>query len=178
MSPRLLILWGFSFIFCCGSDVCSASTAVKEAAFMQIKSSAFADNQPIPVQYTCDGNDLSPPLAFENVPANAKSLAVIVEDPDAPSGTFDHWVAWNIPATTKSLEEGAQVPRQGKNHYNNNKYRGPCPPRGSEPHRYYFKLYALDRMLNLPAGSSKKQLEAAMEGKILAKSELIGTFKH
>jgi Raf kinase inhibitor-like YbhB/YbcL family protein len=147
-----------------------------EAMTMEIKSSAFTEGKPIPQKYTCKGADISPPLIFSNIPSGAKSLALIVDDPDAPSGTFDHWIAWNIPPTTTSLPEGAKLQFQGKNSYSVNHYRGPCPPPG-KPHRYFFKIYALDTTFNLPQGITKHQLESAMEGHIFGKSELIGTFQ-
>ena len=142
---------------------------------MQIESPAFVHNKPIPIRYTCQGEDVSPPLEFKNIPNGTKSLALIVDDPDAPNGTFDHWIVWNLPAQGGLLED-AKVAKQGKNHFGDSRYGGPCPPPG-KPHRYFFKLYALDTTLDLPNGISKKQLEAAMEGHILAKAELIGTYQ-
>ena len=145
--------------------------------------SVFEFQKPIPLYYSCDGENLSPPLKFSDVPANAKSLALIVDDPDAPSGTFDHWIIWNLPPDLKSLSVGAgelallsPSPVQGANGYKKNFYQGPCPPAG-KVHHYHFKLYALDRMLSLPVGSAKKDLEKAMEGHILEKAELIGTYE-
>jgi len=143
---------------------------------MEVTSSAFQNNQPIPSRYTCDGEDLSPPLDFHQVPADAKSLVVIVDDPDAPMGTFDHWIAWNLPATTAFLAEGADIPKEGRNDFRETGYRGPCPPPGPA-HRYFFKVYALDTMLDIAEGSTKQQLEEAMEGHILAHAELVGTFQ-
>jgi hypothetical protein len=143
---------------------------------MKIHSSAFEHNQPIPRKYACDGEDVSPPLTFADVPEGTKSLALVVDDPDAPMGVFDHWIAWNLPPDTKELSEGARVEKQGKNDFGELQYRGPCPPSGSA-HRYRFKAYALDTILDLPEGASKKQLEKAMEGHILAKGELVGTYK-
>lgn len=143
---------------------------------MKLKSSAFENEQPIPQKYTCQGEDVSPPLIIEGAPQGTESLVLIVDDPDAPNGTFDHWLAWNIPPSTANLPEGAQVPKQGKNHFGKNLYKGPCPPLGA-PHHYHFKVYALDILLDLPDGSSKKQLEFAMKNHILAKGELIGTYQ-
>ncbi len=143
---------------------------------MKIYSSAFEHGQPIPSKYACEGENVSPPLAFEDVPGETKSLALVVDDPDAPVGVFDHWIAWNLNPDTRELPEDARVETQGKNHYGELQYRGPCPPPGS-PHRYFFKAYALDTLLDLPQGSSKGQLEEAMEGHILAKGELVGTYK-
>lgn len=143
---------------------------------MLIETSAFKKGQPIPAKYTCSGENVSPPLSFRDVPANAKSLVLIVDDPDAPKGTFDHWILWDIPPTTKNFSEGAFVGQQGLNHYNEKRYRGPCPPPG-KPHRYFFKLYALDTLISLPEGSTKNQVEEAMKEHILAKAELMGTFQ-
>jgi Raf kinase inhibitor-like YbhB/YbcL family protein len=143
---------------------------------MKIESPAFAAQQKIPKKYTCEGEDHSPPLTFSGVPAQAKSLALIVDDPDAKHGTFDHWIAWNLPPTTNVLAEGAFVPRQGINGFGQKHYRGPCPPPGA-PHRYFFKLYALDALLTLPESSSKEDLEKAMEGHILMRAELVGLYQ-
>lgn len=142
---------------------------------MIIDSPAFVHEQSIPSKYTCMGDDVSPPLRFHDIPKGTKSLALIVEDPDAPAGTFDHWITWNIPPDTKSLPENVQAFNQGLNGFHDISYRGPCPPPGA-PHHYYFKLYALDTVLTLPDRSLKKQLEEAMEGHILAKAVMIGTF--
>jgi Raf kinase inhibitor-like YbhB/YbcL family protein len=144
---------------------------------MKITSTAFTFNQEIPEKYTCQGEDLSPPLKFEDIPKGAKSLALIVDDPDAPSGTFDHWIVWNIPPEKNLFEEGiSSLPHQGRNHFGEMNYKGPCPPKGNA-HRYFFKLYALDVMLNLPKGVSKQELEEAMEGHLLGKAELIGLYQ-
>jgi Raf kinase inhibitor-like YbhB/YbcL family protein len=143
---------------------------------MKIESSAFQNQQPIPRKYTCEGTDVSPPLTFSGIPAGTQSLALIVDDPDAPMGTFDHWIVWDIPANSTALAEGARVPKQGTNHFREKRYRGPCPPPG-KPHRYFFKLYALDTMLDLEEGASKEELEASIKGHILGKAELIGTYQ-
>jgi len=142
-----------------------------------IKSPAFAGNGLIPARYTCDGGDINPPLEIYNVPADAKSLALIVDDPDAPVGMWVHWVVWNIDPGTREIAED-HLPRtalQGKNDWKRNCYGGPCPPSGV--HRYFFKLYALDSRLNLGTGTTKSDLEKAMKGHILASAELIGLYK-
>lgn len=146
---------------------------------MLIHSSAFESQHPIPKPYTCEGNDLSPPLSFAHIPDTAKSLVLIVDDPDAPNGTFDHWVVWNLSPDMTSLEEGVTLHPpvcQGVNGFHNNRYGGPCPPKGA-PHHYYFKLYALDTILSLPNGSSKIQVENAMKGHVLDHAVLIGTYQ-
>jgi len=150
-------------------------------ATMDIKSPAFAPGALIPPKYTCDGADLSPPVSFSGAPAGTKSLALIADDPDAPMGTWVHWVVWNIPAGTRSLEEGvpkketvADGARQGTNDFRRIGYGGPCPPSGT--HRYFFRLYALDAALNLPATATKQDLEKAMQEHILAQAELMGKY--
>jgi Raf kinase inhibitor-like YbhB/YbcL family protein len=147
-----------------------------EVSNMKLTSAAFQHNGAIPSEYTCDGSDLSPPLAISDVPSNAKSLVLISDDPDAPVGTWDHWIVFNIPASTMQIPKGTE-PKGigGKNSWGRTGYGGPCPPSGT--HRYFFKLYALDTMLNLQEGAAKKDIEKAMQSHILAKAELMGTFK-
>lgn len=142
---------------------------------MQLESSAFKNGQPIPSKYTCKGEDVSPALEIKSPPSQTESFALIVDDPDAPGGTFDHWIVWNISKNTKTLQEGVKMAHQGTNHFQELRYRGPCPPPG-KPHRYYFKLYALDTVLELSEGISKEDLEEAMTGHILEKAQLMGTF--
>ncbi len=143
---------------------------------MKISSSAFADGKSIPSKYTCDGADTSPPLSIEGVPPGAKSLALIMDDPDAPGGTFDHWIVWNIDPKTTAIAEG-QSPKgiTGRNGFGKDGYGGPCPPSGE--HRYYFKLYALDMTLNLPPSSKKADLEKAMKGHTLADGQMMGRYR-
>ncbi|MBA3958695.1 MAG: YbhB/YbcL family Raf kinase inhibitor-like protein [Parachlamydiaceae bacterium] len=143
---------------------------------MKLTSSAFKHQGTIPFKYAYEGEDLSPPLTIQEIPAGTKSLALIVDDPDAPQGTFDHWITWNLPANTWELQEGASVTMQGQNHYGNQQYGGPHPPPGA-PHRYFFKLYALDTELKLAQGISKEELEEAMEGHILGRAELVGVYQ-
>ena len=144
---------------------------------LKISSSVFENNGSIPKKYTCDGTDVSPPLKIENVPSEAKSLALIVDDPDAPMGTWVHWVLWNIPPETKEVKEGS-VPegsQQGMNDFRKQNYGGPCPPSGT--HRYLFKLYALDSLLNLNPRSTKADVEKAMKGHILSQAQVVGLYK-
>lgn len=143
---------------------------------MKLKTTAFEHGQSIPAKFTCKGEDVSPALTFSDVPKSTKSFALIVDDPDAPGGTFDHWIVWNIGGDAKGLPENAKPSNQGKNHFGKIGYGGPCPPPG-KPHRYYFKLYALDSLLNLPNGATKEDVEDAMSDHILAEAELMGTFK-
>lgn len=144
----------------------------------KIKSSTFLDNQFIPKKYSCEGEDVSPPLVFENIPQNTKSLALIVDDPDAPMGNWDHWIVFNISPQIKEIKEGESPAGSisGINDFGKLEYGGPCPPPG-KPHRYLFKLYALDIVLDLKQGIRKKALEKAMEGNILGQAELIGLYK-
>ena len=141
---------------------------------LYIKSSAFEANKLIPKRYSCDGYDINPPLSIEGVPKEAKSVALVMDDPDAPSGTFDHWVVWNIPASTNNIPENTVPGIEGLNGARQRGYMGPCPPGGT--HRYFFKVYALDLTLDLTANSKKKDLEKAMQGHILAKGEIIGLY--
>ena len=149
-----------------------------------LTTTAFQDGEFIPKEFTCDGPDISPALAWTEPPAGTKSLAVIVDDPDAPAGTWVHWVLYDLPDDARKLEEGVakdrQLPngtRQGRNDFGKIGYNGPCPPKGG-PHRYFFKLYALDRKTNLKAGASKVELERAMKGHTLAEAEVVGRFQH
>jgi Raf kinase inhibitor-like YbhB/YbcL family protein len=143
---------------------------------MHLESPAFEAHQTIPQKFTCDGEDVSPALNIQDIPKGTQSLVLIVDDPDAPHGVFVHWLAWNIEPTLKNFPEGMSPPSQGRNGFGELDYRGPCPPKGN-PHRYFFKLYALDNKLNLPAGSSKRQLEDAIKGHILGKAELVGLYQ-
>lgn len=152
------------------------SLTSKDKFIMHIDTPAFEHHHTIPKRYTCEGEDISPALHFKDVPAGTVSLALIMDDPDAPRGTFDHWIVFKLPANTKELKEGEKPSFQGTNSYQEQNYRGPCPPPG-KAHRYFFKLYALDIDINLPKGASKKALEEAMEGHILAKAELIGLYQ-
>jgi len=156
------------------------SQPAKEAtvsAKMTLKSPAFGPNEAIPRKYTGDGEDTSPPLSWSGAPAEAKQLALIVDDPDAPAKTWVHWVVWNIRAETKEIPAGSVPPGalQGRNDFGRPGWGGPCPPSGT--HRYFFKLYALDALLPLPSGASKAQLEEAMKGHVLEKAELIGLYR-
>jgi len=146
---------------------------------MQVTSLAFKDGDKIPQEYTGDGEDESPPLRWDGAPEGVKSFALICDDPDAPSGTWVHWVLFNIPADVKELKEGgADLPKEavpGKNDFKKNAYGGPKPPSGK--HRYYFKVYALDTTLNLPKGATKADVEKAMKGHVKAWGQLMGTYQ-
>src|SRR5271169_5131444 len=143
---------------------------------LKISSPAFKHNGHIPPKYTCDGIDINPPLTIENTPPGTKSFALIVDDPDAPAGTWVHWVIWNMGSDVQTIEENT-VPTgasEGVNDFRKQNYGGPCPPSGT--HRYFFKLYALDRSLTLNKNTTKADLERAMKGHIIAQSEVIGLY--
>jgi Raf kinase inhibitor-like YbhB/YbcL family protein len=144
-------------------------------AKMKIISSAFQEGGNIPSKFTCDGGDTSPPLQIAEVPSGAKSLALVVDDPDAPSGLFTHWMVWNISPQNNTIAEGS-TPKgvHGRNDFGKSGYGGPCPPSGT--HRYYFKIFALDRELELPAGAKRSQLDAAMKGHVIGQGELMARY--
>lgn len=142
---------------------------------MHLTSSVFEDKSNIPSKYTCDGENISPPLEWDDVPEDTKSFVLIVDDPDAPMGTWVHWVVFHIPGASRELPENASVTRQGTTSFGNSAYGGPCPPSGV--HRYYFKLYALDTDLDLPSSITKDRVLDAMEGHVLAEAELMGRYE-
>lgn len=145
----------------------------------KLKTSAFKEGEKIPAKYTCDGDDVSPLLEIRNVPANTKSLALIMDDPDASRGTpWDHWLMWNIDPATQYISED-NIPNgavQGNNSWGKAKYGGPCPPVGKPAHRYVFVLYALDTMLDLQTGATKEELLRAMEAHIISHTSIVGTY--
>jgi Raf kinase inhibitor-like YbhB/YbcL family protein len=181
MKKILCILVSLTFLFVYfGLDEPGAQ--VKGGGKMEIKSSAFKSGARIPAKYTCDGVDVSPPLEWRKLPAGTKNLALICDDPDAPTGTWVHWVVYDIPASAASLQEKlpplkevANGAKQGMNDFRAIGYGGPCPPFGE--HRYFFKLYALDGPTGLKPGATKTQLLAAMKGHILGEAELVGKYK-
>ncbi len=142
---------------------------------LRLTSPAFSSQGRIPSLYTCQGDDTSPPLKIESILSGTQSLVLIMDDPDAPMGTWDHWVVWNIPPTMTEIHEGEEPQGVGgKNSWGRTGYGGPCPPSGT--HRYVFKLYALDTMLNLKKGATKREVEQAMQGHILAQTQLVGLY--
>jgi Raf kinase inhibitor-like YbhB/YbcL family protein len=168
-------------ILLCGFGNSIAQKGDEKMAIV-ITSPAFKEGGMIPAKYTCDGQDISPPLKWQDAPQGVKSFALISDDPDAPIGIWVHWVMWNIPAEANGLPENIppkkELPdgsKQGISDFHRPGYGGPCPPGGT--HRYYFKVYALDMMLNLPANSTKKDLLEAMKGHILAEGSLMGKYK-
>jgi Raf kinase inhibitor-like YbhB/YbcL family protein len=154
----------------------------RAGAKLEVLSSAFSQGQPIPVRYTCDGEDLSPPVNWSAVPDSSKSLALVCDDPDAPGGTWVHWLLYNIPPHIDHLDEGVPATAtlreggiQGKTSFGRIGYGGPCPPRGPA-HRYFFKMYALDAELDLKPGATASQLASAMNNHVLAEGLLMGTY--
>ena len=146
---------------------------VVDVSEISVLSSAFENNGTIPVKYTCDGENINPPLEFSGVPDSAKSLVLIVDDPDAPGGTFTHWVVWAIASDAK-IEENSILGIEGMNDFRKSSYGGPCPPSGT--HRYFFTVYALDTDIDVNPGSSRHDVEKAMEGHIIAKGYLMGKY--
>lgn len=179
MKKKLLLI-GVATLNFMVSSINIAST--REEKQMEITSSAFIHHDLIPSKYTCDGENVSPPLNWNGIPEGTKSIALISDDPDAPVGTWVHWVIYNIPPDNKKLQEGIQpikeLPNgalQGTNDFKKIGYGGPCPPSGT--HRYFFKLYALDTIIKLESGATKKELESAMKGHIIEQAEFVGKYK-
>jgi Raf kinase inhibitor-like YbhB/YbcL family protein len=157
-----------------------------DAMTIGLTSSAFDQGQPIPKRYSGEGQNISPPLNWDNIPDQARSLVLIVEDPDAPNRTFIHWVLYDIPVNTSGLAENVphqpvlqslEGAHQGPNSADKIGYMGPMPPQGHGPHRYFFRMYAVDANLNLPQGASVEQVRQAMEGHVVAQGELMGTYE-
>jgi Raf kinase inhibitor-like YbhB/YbcL family protein len=144
---------------------------------MELTSTAFAGGQPIPQRHSCEGEDLSPPLSWTDVPEGATSLALIVDDPDAPGGTFTHWLGWGLDPAAGGLGEGEAAPVEGRNDFGATGYRGPCPPPGHGPHRYFFRLHALGDDLELEPGAGRAGLEQALAGRSVSVTELMGTYE-
>jgi Raf kinase inhibitor-like YbhB/YbcL family protein len=161
----------------------TSAGAAENSTTMQLSSEAFAEGATIPAKYTCDDKNVSPPLKWSGAPTGTKSFALIADDPDAPMGTWVHWVLYDLPGSVSELPEGVPAAetsrsgaKQGLNDFKQSGYGGPCPPRG-KPHRYVFRLYALDAALELKPGATKKQLEHAMGKHILAQAHLTGTYQ-
>src|SRR5580658_5696282 len=190
-NSQLIIVFLLSFIWPVAQPGTTANRqlitqdALKQATdTLQLTSSSFEADAAIPAKYSCDGEDVSPALAWTDPPAATKGFALVMDDPDAPNKTVVHWVIYDMPAATRKLPEGVlKDPRlpdgslQGKNSHGKMGYSGPCPPHGVV-HHYFFKLYALDKSSGLKPGASEAQLEQAIKGRILAKAQLIGRFEH
>jgi len=167
------------------SQAAVAATPKEETMAFSLTSDSFTDSESIPAHFTCDADDVSPALKWRGVPDDTQSFALIMDDPDAPSGTFTHWLIYNMSSQAGGLPEGVQKTErptngeggmQGRNDFGDSGYGGPCPP-GGNPHRYNFRLYALDGRLDLDPGASKDELLKAMEGRILGETTLTGTYK-
>ena len=184
----VIIALGLSFLTfpgCAGRQQQTAPPAnlpKEDKAEIKLTSVAFKEGQSIPAPYTCDGVNISPPLEWSGVPKTAKTVAIVVDDPDAPSGPWVHWVLYNLPANNIGVVENVPATEnlraggfQGKNDFGKIGYGGPCPPSGT--HRYFFKIYALDSELPLKAGATKAELMKAMEGHIVLQGQLMGTYR-
>jgi Raf kinase inhibitor-like YbhB/YbcL family protein len=169
----VLIIAGYTYL--------SGQKKNEGGGIMKVES-VFKNEGEIPREYTCDGANVSPQLSITAIPSGTKALAIIVDDPDAPIGTFTHWVAWNIEVNSENISVPKAVPRksslmvQGINDFGRIGYDGPCPPRGHGKHHYHFKVYALDAKLDLKEGARKKDLETAMKGHILSSAEIVGVY--
>ena len=142
-----------------------------------LESDAFENARAIPSRHSCEGEDVSPQLRWSDVPEGTRSLALVVDDPDAPGGVFTHWIAWGLDPAAEGLGEGEPAPLEGQNDFGTSDYRGPCPPPGHGRHRYVFRLYALDAEPGLAAGAAKPELEEAIAGHVLTTAELVGTYE-
>src|SRR5215471_15237625 len=183
LSACVAVLLGCSVSSCSKAENATVSKERSTPMTINVRSDSFADGQPIPQKYTCDGEDISPPVRWDSAPDGTKSFALICDDPDAPSGTWVHWVIYDLPATIKELPEAIQAneevlsgARQGTNDFRRLGYGGPCPPKGNA-HRYYFKLYALDIVINLKAGATKSDVENAMKGHIVGEGKIMGSYQ-
>jgi Raf kinase inhibitor-like YbhB/YbcL family protein len=183
VNRRSKCLWFFTAALLWAASLPSNAQKGARAMSLRLSSAAFEAGGTIPKQFTCDGPDLSPALEWSGAPPNTRSFSLLVDDPDAPAGTWVHWVLYDLPAETNQLAEGvpkdeqlSNGARQGKNDFRRIGYGGPCPPPG-RAHRYFFKLYALDASLNLNAGASKADVEKTMAGRILAQATLMGRYK-
>lgn len=165
-----------SGLLACAAVVAATTEEEAMEGTFAISSPAFSQGRPIPARFTADGPDISPELRIENAPAGVAAFALIMDDPDAPVGTWVHWVVWNLPPTTRTIAEGSLPDGavEGRNSWGRNEYNGPAPPSGT--HRYFFKLYALDTSLSFAHPPTKQQLEQAMKGHVLAHAELVGTY--
>ena len=182
MRPKIVTLVIIGVLFGAFAGTSASSGAENQKSRMEMKSSAFTEGTNIPRKYTCDAEDLSPQLRWDKVPAGTEAFALIVDDPDAPAGTWVHWVIYDLAADTKELAEGVAKndtvehgAKQGMNDFRRVGYYGPCPPPGS-PHRYFFKLYALDTLTNLAPQATKQRLLDAIKGHVLGEAQLMGRY--
>jgi Raf kinase inhibitor-like YbhB/YbcL family protein len=179
---RTLVRFTVALVILSSLTTATLLNASRADVSFQISTNAFSLNESIPQKFTCDGNDVSPQLTWTDPPVTTQSFALIMDDPDAPAGTWVHWILYNLPPNTRELPENvpnreqlSNGAHQGRNDFHKIGYGGPCPPAG-KPHRYFFRLYALDAKLNLKLGASKADIERAMKAHIRAQSELIGLY--
>jgi len=167
---KAVIVCASAFLLVAGASLMAAGGKIK------ITSSAFTEGGNIPSKFACDGSNTNPPLHIEGVPADAKGLLLIVDDPDAPGGLFTHWLVWNMDPKTAEIGENSSPAAavQGKNDFGKSGYGGPCPPSGT--HRYYFKIFALDQALGLKPGAKRAEIDASMQGHVIAHGELMGRY--
>lgn len=170
---RVILIASLTLLCCQQSRTQTKANDALDRGGLTVTSSAFGDHQAIPALYTCDGRDAFPPLSIAGAPQGAKSLAIIFDDPDAPGGTWTHWVAWNIPPQSTSIAD-ANVGVTGRNSWGKNGFGGPCPPGGE--HRYVFHVYALDSMLDLGADAGADALRSSVEKHVVASGELVGVY--
>jgi Raf kinase inhibitor-like YbhB/YbcL family protein len=162
----------------CGGDEKVSGPPPEAPERMTLRAPGFGNGDPIPVEYTCDGRDISPPLSWSGTPRGARELAILVEDPDAPGGTFVHWVLFGLGPTQKQLDAGAtpEGSRQGRNSFGETRYRGPCPPKGDEPHRYQFSIYALREHIGASEGAAAEDVRDEIRRKAIASGRLTGRY--
>ncbi len=180
LSVAAVVVLGIWFLtgFNQGKEPQNILVTTNDMSTFSLTSDAFKHNGKIPDRFTCEGEDLNPPMEIRQAPAGTVSFTLIVDDPDAPRGNWNHWLVWNIPVSQTRIEEGS-LPRGavlGMNDFGRTSYGGPCPPAGPT-HRYFFKLYALDAFLDLKEGATKEQLENALTGHVLGEAELIGLYQ-
>jgi Raf kinase inhibitor-like YbhB/YbcL family protein len=172
------MLSGILVLFSAANSHAATGAGPAQNSQMTLSTNAYAEKMAIPVLYTCDGKDVSPQLTWSGVPAGTETLAIIMKDPDAPSGTFYHWIAFNLQNTLTNLPQGAALPagaREGKNDFGNTQYNGPCPPKG-KAHRYIITLYALNTTLDLPQGADAQTVLSAMKNHIIGQVDLAGVY--
>ena len=181
MNKLAFALVAFGLAACRDAGVSPSPPPGKTATSVTVSSSAFSAGSAIPANYTCDGADQSPDLAWTAVPDGAKSIAIVVDDPDAPHGTFTHWIVWNIQPSTRTLGAGGGGGLaggvSGTNDFDRVGYSGPCPPKGAA-HHYHFRVYGLDTTVSLKPSAKRSDLDKALSGHVLAQGELVGTFQH
>ena len=176
MRSRLIVAAALAVLAGCGSGDTVKGPAPSAPRALQVSSPAIRDGQPLPRRFTCDGASVSPPLRWTGVPAKAREMAILVEDPDAPGGTFVHWIAYGLDPGSSGVAAGASAPKVGKNSFGDRGYGGPCPPKGDKPHRYVFAVYALGDRIELGGGASPATVRTAIARVALARGTLTATY--